>query len=661
MLKLHKDDIIRIPKRNVYDEIKLDKYNKFNYWKFFEITYGKSASINITNSNIKLENINEFLDYIENLRYNYNGNLYTNFKKEIIEQFLLKLNKDEKIKIQEINTEIFNLKKDRINILKLYFNCISNVYAEKTYDTYDNKLYEILLPLCNNLIELINNVKIKNVQEIIKINIQIDKYLENVPDIFKNDILIPVLHKSFESQIINCFDIDFQKTFDIIFKWESLYNKIVIYASKLLSSRIINKIYDKLSDNITKENFLNSHLAVKFFKFFKLLNNTKKDFKCNFSSNTFNQNDGVTLTNSFRYNKILEDNSNIINYFIASIHKLINSDSTLILEFLRFQKENMNQIDFLTNYKGYLQKRLYYSANVEKEQVYIKELYNIFDSSLVKYIDSIDNCLSDYKVSNHINNEIKNLGIQVKNPIYKDIDFDIKKLNVNILSNILWNSFKSYKISYEPEIPINIGIYTTIIKKYYQKKYNKRNLSISHDDSILTVKVRNLTLKLPLSNYYILKAINKFISKFYEREHENTETFTKIIASHLNMPHDHVKNIIFNLVSNEVIIPDNLNNCYKFNLNTFEKASKIDLTKKIEVNEEKVEKEKEYCKEELIDCHLIKIVKKESVSFTKFLFSLRKELKNLFVPNDNMIKERLKKMIQLGYINIKEDKYEYIP
>ena len=659
MLKLHKDDILRIPKRNVCDEIELDKYNKFNYWKFFEMTYDKNTSINIKSSNIKLENISEFLDYIENLKYNYNGNLYTNFKKEIIEQFLIKLNQDQKIKIQEINTEVFNLKKDRINILKLYFNCISNVYNEKTYDTYDNKLYEILLPLCNNLIEIINNIKIKNVQEIIKINLQIDKYLENVPEIFKNDILLPVLHKSFESQVISCFEIDFEKTFDIVFKWDSLYNKIVIYASKLLSSRIVNKIYDNLSDNILKEQYLNSNLAIKFFKFFKLLNNSKKDFKCNFDSSSANEN-GISLTNSYRYNKILEDNPTLLSYLIASIHKLISSDATLILEFLRFQKENLNQVDFLANYKGYLQKRLYYAANIEKEQVFIKELYNIFDNSLVNYIDSINNCLLDYKVSAHINDEIKNLGIQVKNPIYKDIEYDIKKLNVSILSNILWNSFRSYNISYDPEIPNNIGIYTTIVKKYYQKKYNKRNLYISHDDSILTVKIRNVTLKLPFSNYYVLKAINKFNSKFYEKEHENTENFTKMIASYLNIPHDHTKNIIFNLVNSDIIIPCNLNNNYKFNTSTFEKAKKIDLTKKIEIKEENIEKEKEYCKEELIDCHLIKIVKKESVSFTKYLFSLRKELKNLFVPNDNMIKERLKRMIKLGYINIKDDKYEYI-
>ena len=660
MLKLYKDDIIRIPERNVCDQIKLDNDNKLNYWHFFEITYNKNTSINIDISNIKLENINDFLDYIENLKYNYNGNLYKNFKKEILEQFICKLNENEKIKIQEINSEVFNLKKDRLNILKLYFKCINNVYHEKIYDSYDNKLYEILLPLCNNLIELINNIKIKNVQEIIKVNIQIDKYLEYVPEIFKNDILLPVLHKSFETQVINCFEIDFEKTFNLVFKWESFYNKIVLYASKLLSSKIINQIYDKLSDNISKKEFLSSDMAARFFKLFKLINHSKKDIKCNFDSSSFNEN-GINLTNSYRYNKILEDNPTIINYFLASIHKLLDSDSTLVLEFIRFQADIKDKINFLSSYKTYLQKRLYYAPNIEKEKIFIKELYKIFDSSLLKYIESIDNCLLDYNVSNHINSEIKNLGIQIKNPIYKDVDFDIKKLNVSILSNILWNSFKSYKISYEPEVPINISIYTTIINKYYQKKYNKRNLYISHDDSILTIKVRNLTLKLPLSNYYILKAINKFISKFYEREHENTETFTKMIASHLNMPHDHVKNIIYNLVSNEVIIPDNLNNCYKFNLNTFEKASKIDLTKKIEINQEKVEKEKEYCKEELIDCNLIKIVKNESVSFTKLLFSLRKELKNLFVPNDNMIKERLKKMIQLGYININDDKYEYIP
>ena len=43
----------------------------------------------------------------------------------------------------------------------------------------------------------------------------------------------------------------------------------------------------------------------------------------------------------------------------------------------------------------------------------------------------------------------------------------------------------------------------------------------------------------------------------------NTENFTKMIASYLNIPHDHTKNIIFNLVNSDKIFKFRLKNSRK--------------------------------------------------------------------------------------------------
>ena len=96
------------------------------------------------------------------------------------------------------------------------------------------------------------------------------------------------------------------------------------------------------------------------------------------------------------------------------------------------------------------------------------------------------------------------------------------------------------------------------------------------------------------------------------------------------------------------------------NLDICNEKQKIDLTKSIVVDVSNVEEEVKFCKEELIDCHLVRIVKKEPVSYAKLIFSIRKELGNLFVPSDDMLKKRLKRLIDLEYINEIDTKYEYV-
>ena len=211
---------------------------------------------------------------------------------------------------------------------------------------------------------------------------------------------------------------------------------------------------------------------------------------------------------------------------------------------------------------------------------------------------------------------------------------------------------KSYKIN----IPNNIKVYTSLIEKYYEKKYENRSINISHEESVITIKLRKLRIKLPLSSYYLLKfAVNK--SNFENKPQEEDNIY--YLSQQLNIPSDEVKEKINIMLSFKLIKISELG--YDINLDLINSKNKIDITKKVIVKEPDQEEDIIFCKEELIDCFLIKTVKKESVSFGKYVYQIRLNLKNLFIPNDQMIKSRINRMIKLGYISFYDQKYHYIP
>ena len=138
--------------------------------------------------------------------------------------------------------------------------------------------------------------------------------------------------------------------------------------------------------------------------------------------------------------------------------------------------------------------------------------------------------------------------------------------------------------------------------------------------------------------------------------------YTKYISLELKIPSAYVDQIIICLLNKNIICKDS-DNIYIFNENICNEKIKIDLTKKIKINKKDIDKEIEYDKDNIIDCYLIRIVKKENIDIEKYIVSMHKEINSLFVPSEDIIKNRLQRMIKLGYINYNKDDsiYSYIP
>ena len=273
------------------------------------------------------------------------------------------------------------------------------------------------------------------------------------------------------------------------------------------------------------------------------------------------------------------------------------------------------------------------------------------------------------KISNLINKEVKNLEVVIENNKFSGYKFESRKINVEVLSNILWNNIKSSKYEYDPNIPNEVLLYTSLMEKFYDKKYQNRKLLISHDDSTIAFTLKNLTLKMPLSHYYVLKFISgkdtetKFISNngsLVIKEKEPLE-FNKFISNELKIPDEIVQDIINKFTKSNLITPKT-NKSFKLNQKILDIKNKIDFTKIKVIKKDEVEKEVEYDKETLLDCYLIKIAKQnKNLSFGKYIYLLRKNLSKLFIPNDTLIKSRLSRMIKLEYIKENDNSYEYIP
>jgi hypothetical protein len=662
MDKLIFSDIIRIPKRKNVNTFNIDKNNQINYWIIYESTYINNfnkCKYTIEDDNINICEIQDFMEYINNIKYNFHGVTSEQFQQQVFTQYLSNLNYKEIENIKTMIKEVFNLDNKNINIIKLYFKCIEIIKSTEL------NISEMLLSdICNIINNIIINTNVTNPAVLIKLNIQIDKFLGNIPDCLKAYMSQNIISYSFEVKLLDSFKLDFTKALNIILKWDSIYQKTVI--ASFCNNELLDVYFDNINKKYISQDFTNSDLAYHLVNIFKLVNKIKD----NDIDNITNDKTIYYYYESIRtkYNDLLSKNINIMNYLCASIYDFMNNDIDSAIELIKFQKFNNNIIDFIVIYKQYLQKRCINKFNFEKEQKLFIELKDASGKKANKYLETILNCIDDLQISDHINKEIKNLDITIKDPIFKNISYNKNKLNVSILSNILWTDIILYNYNYNPNIPDDIKIYTSIVEKYYNKKYDNRVINISHDNSNIVVKIRNLTLKLSLVYYYILKFISKNDSKkkylsnigIDILHNKDTTTYSNFLSSVLNIPEDHINNIIDCLLDKEIIKKDSTN--YIFNEDICKEKKRIDLTKIININKDNIIKEIKYDKENLIDCYLIKIVKKENVSFGKYIYLLRKQLCKLFVPNDTMIRNRLTRMIKLEYINFSENdqKYSYI-
>ena len=317
-------------------------------------------------------------------------------------------------------------------------------------------------------------------------------------------------------------------------------------------------------------------------------------------------------------------------------------------------------------------------------------------------------------------NEIKNLNVNVKYN-FKNEYFNLKKYNLLICSNNLWNNNKNLydNIKYVDTIEVN----NYILKKFYESKYNKkRKLNISYEESIIDINLWKNRIIMPLSYYnvfykigdndiskntfeflreslnydedYLLNILKIFksknlISEFVILNEEEIKNYINIYYengdySYLELINcknvsfsniEELSKIVFNYISFNNL---EFNGMYKFNIRLVEifgvkeniiyvinenlENQNINLNLiSIKKDEKKVIEKIEYDKNLLLDSKTCELLKKEKeLKYGKFLLNLRNNISKFFIPSEKEILARLKRLIILGYIEKENDLYKYV-
>lgn len=415
----------------------------------------------------------------------------------------------------------------------------------------------------------------------------------------------------------------------------------------------------------------------------------------------------------------------LLDYLNASIYFWILENNYINVEVLiKYSYNYLPKLEFLEYYKNHLQNRALIIRNYDFENKCFNTITKIFyEEELNKIIYELRYILDDISVSNLCNDELFNLNVNVKYN-FQETNFDLKKCNVLVCSNNLWNDNKTLydNINYID----NIGVYDCILNKFYESKFSKkRKLSISYEESTITINLWNNNLTMPLTYYNIFYKIGESESKVtlnYLKDYLNYDSkyllniidifkSKNLVKEVIVMEQNELKNYInkyyekgdfrdlMNLDSNYILKDDdelddissiffkyieicNLekDNLYKidnelkniFNLDDGVNVVFVlnDDLENLELNislrsvknsERKMSENVEYDRNLLLDSFICKLLKKEKeLKYGKLLLILRNNISKFFVPSEREILHRLERLNILGYIEKYNDFYKYI-
>ena len=637
-------NIIRIPERsssNYFD----------NYWTIYEESYKDENKLNefskskIFTGKMSKDDVNQDIEKIYDIRYNFYKNSYDYVLSNLILSYYTKFfEKNENI-LKETITEFYKSGKAS-NFMKIYLkSCIDSDASLINKFTYElNEILEKVLSdaelikfqyYLNKLLQVIEKfdkdgylkkniifrISSKYVDKLTKfVNKKGLSYLSNLSKqtIFKNIFANDLLVKYFDDEIVNNF------------------NKMII-------NKMIHFSEDKLSD---------SNYAIELFDIINIITTINKI------------NDTTNQINDFNN----EDINNFSNYICASLYYFLNENNFKnVCDIIDFQYNNLpNRLDFLSFYKYHLQWRATNKLNYEYENKAYQYIIKLFvENEYKKTIDNIKNSLDDIFLSELMNKEINDLKITVQSPEFKNVEFDTKKVNVFITSNVIWqdikasNNFTNIKKSKEVEL------YSKLVSNYFDKKYTrsdqKRLLEISNDESFVDISLGNSDIRLPLTYLSVLEMIGN-----------NPNSELEDISRNVNLDVDKVTEIIAELKVNNIIIESNSK--FKFNDGFLTANVVINMMqnkngKAVDIISEEIS----YDKDMLIDSVITKVCKTKYVgsenkdyayvSYGRLIMVVRGELQRFFIPDEKNIRERLTRLVTLGYVT--EDsmcnRFKYIP
>ena len=536
----------------------------------------------------------------------------------------------------------------------------------------------------------LNNLKIVN-----QILIEIEK-------IDTNGEIINTINKNICKSLLKLF-INFIKNTNLnvisnLFKKINLFKKFYNFFEKEEKLEINLEILNKIINNLDKGNILNNDYANIIIEIFSILKSYNLNELLNIECNLL-----LDYLNASIYYWILENNYNNIESLIVYVWNFLP------------------KITFLEYYKIHLQNRALIQKNYEIENKSFNKISEIYGSDEYRnFIYELKYIIDDIYISNLCNNEIKNLNVNVKYN-FKNEYFNLKKYNLLICSNNLWNNNRNLydNIKYVDTIEVN----NYILKKFYESKYNKkRKLNISYEESIIDINLWKNRIIMPLSYYnvfykigdndiskntfeflreslnydedYLLNILKIFksknlISEFVILNEEEIKNYINIYYengdySYLELINcknvsfsniEELSKIVFNYISFNNL---EFNGMYKFNIRLVEifgvkeniiyvinenlENQNINLNLiSIKKDEKKVIEKIEYDKNLLLDSKTCELLKKEKeLKYGKFLLNLRNNISKFFIPSEKEILARLERLIILGYIEKENDLYKYV-
>ena len=655
-------------------------------------------------------------------------------KWSIYEKSYLNLNYLNEYEINDLNLDLYQEEFNKIlEIKNNFFNIDENLVLNKLLSKLNSKFIKKYKDdFSNKIINYINTEKLDNFVLCFLKTLKYDKErITIITDYINNIVNINLIYNL---KIINQIIIELEKINDM----EEIISIIHLKVSKNISQKFLNFVFNT-DLSVLSNLFKKINLFKKFYNKFDLIEKVKINKEIlkkiilnlnnkNISNNTF-ANIIIELFNFLKNNEINEiidiDCNLLLDYLNASIYFWILDNSYIKIESLIIYSYNyLPKLNFLEFYKSHLQNRALIINNFDVENKLFNKIIDMYENDAYNnIICEIKYILDDMLLSNLCKNEISNMNVNVKYN-FKNVNFDLKKINLLICSNNLWNNNKNLydKIKYVD----TIGVYECILNKFYESKYSKkRKLNISNEESIININLWKNTILMPLTYYNLLykigdcdaetsintfnylkdslnydndyceKILNIFKSKnlimetvflndielnnYIKRYYENGNFKSLEIINFSNIEFcnnlNSLNEIIYNYINLNML---KVNNRYKLNkklinlLNLSDKVvyvineelenQQINLNLvNVKRNDKRILDKIEYDRNLLLDSKIGEIFKKyKELKYGKFILNLRNSISKFFIPSEKEILSRLERLIILGYIKQEGSLYMYI-
>ena len=407
---------------------------------------------------------------------------------------------------------------------------------------------------------------------------------------------------------------------------------------------VISKIYQEYNGKISKQNIESKRIIELFNGEKEQLKEFKKIYN-NFSKQKIN--DYQSIKSFIFYEN--EDNCEIAQIYQTYIRKY----NKILDEFQKFSKEY--------NLK-YSNKRINFQyANLFQILQPLSENEDDDNNNTVNFLNFIKKNIS-YKIRCNKNTEIINYNI------FKGINYDLKKIEKNILETIIINKEKMndkliyFTFEFEDNQNNNKGNLQNLIDIFESNHQNKEPIDENNKGYIM-----DLISKLKEKEIEFLEALQKIISCIKEEENCDDESISNIITNYQNIINNIDEKILdffrqnnfivsnlmptFEFVEEECFekLSENINQKYKESLNAKNKSNFENF-----ITKNDREMKGEDLKKILIKFVIRFLLNNDSINVNENCFEIIEKNKGLFkeYSNQNNENELAIEMVELSNLNI---------